>query len=142
MVAVGMLAAKGAPAAANEPAGTLVRITVTNVTTPGGALLVGVYDREDNWLGVPPYSSIEVPLASDREGGPVTIEMRLPPGTYAVSLFHDLNGNRRLDTNFLGIPSEASGSSNNPSARWGPPKFRDALVTVGDAPVDLSIQLN
>jgi uncharacterized protein (DUF2141 family) len=125
-----------------DTAGTLLRVTVTNVTEPGGTLLVGVYDRADNWLGVPPYRSIEVPVAANRKGNDVTLELRLPPGEYALSLFQDMNGNRRLDTNFLGIPQEASGSSNNPPTRWGPPKFRDALVTVGDAPLDLSIRLN
>jgi uncharacterized protein (DUF2141 family) len=127
------------PAAAGEA--TLVRVTVTNVRDPGGVLMVGVYDRPDNWLGVPPAKSIEVPVAPNLRDGSVALELRLPPGRYALSLFQDLNGNRHLDTNFLGIPKEASGSSNNPPARWGPPKFADALVTVGDAPLELSIRL-
>lgn len=128
------------PAAAGEA--TLVRVTVTNVRDPGGVLLVGVYDREDNWLGVPPAQSIEVPVAPNLRDGTVALELRLPPGRYALSLFQDMNGNRRLDTNFIGIPKEASGSSNNPPARWGPPKFADALVTVDGTPLDLSIRLD
>jgi uncharacterized protein (DUF2141 family) len=125
-----------------ETGGTPLRVTVTNVTEASGVLLLGVYDREDNWLGVPPYRSLEMPVAGNRSGDSVVLELRLPPGRYALSLFHDLNGNRRLDTNFLGIPKEASGSSNNPPTRWGPPKFSDALVTVGDTPLDLAINLN
>jgi uncharacterized protein (DUF2141 family) len=133
------LALAALPAAAGEA--TPVRVKVTNVRDPGGVLMVGVYDRPDNWLGVPPAQSIEVPVAPNLRDGSVALELRLPPGRYALSLFQDLNGNRRLDTNLLGIPKEASGSSNNPPARWGPPKFADALVTVGDAPLDLSIRL-
>jgi uncharacterized protein (DUF2141 family) len=34
-------------------------------------------------------------------------------GSWAVSVSHDLNGNRKVDTNFLGIPTEAWGVSNN-----------------------------
>lgn len=134
------LALAALPAGAAEA--TLVRVTVTNVRDPGGVLMVGVYDRPDNWLGVPPAKSIEVPVAPNLRDGSVVLELRLPPGRYAVSLFQDLNGNRRLDTNFLGIPKEASGSSNNPPTRWGPPKFADALVTVGDAPLELPIRLD
>jgi uncharacterized protein (DUF2141 family) len=45
------------------------------------------------------------------------------PGTYAVSVIHDENSNGKLDTNFLGIPREGVGASNNPKGHFGPPKF-------------------
>jgi uncharacterized protein (DUF2141 family) len=47
-------------------------------------------------------------------------------GTYAVALFHDENGNGKLDTNFIGIPSEGVGVSNNATGSFGPPKWDDA----------------
>tara|TARA_Y100000015_G_C2388724_1_gene88924 strand:+ start:542 stop:943 length:402 start_codon:yes stop_codon:yes gene_type:complete len=37
----------------------------------------------------------------------------IPPGTYAVKLHIDENENGKLDTNFLGIPKEQYGISNN-----------------------------
>ena len=37
----------------------------------------------------------------------------IPPGTYAVKLHIDENENEKLDTNFLGIPKEQYGISNN-----------------------------
>jgi uncharacterized protein (DUF2141 family) len=48
------------------------------------------------------------------------------PGTYAISAFHDENGNRRLDTNFLGIPTEDWCTSRDASGFLGPPRFTDA----------------
>ena len=30
----------------------------------------------------------------------------VPEGTYAVSIGHDLNGNKRVDANFVGLPTE------------------------------------
>jgi uncharacterized protein (DUF2141 family) len=68
--------------------------------------------------------------------------MLLPPGRYALSVLQDMNGNRKLDTNFIGIPTEASGSSNDAPAKWSAPKFKDAVFTVGDEPVNLAIRLN
>lgn len=53
----------------------------------------------------------------------------LAPGTYAVSLFHDANGNGKLDTNLIGIPTEGYGFSNNVGAR-GRPKFSEAKFTL------------
>jgi uncharacterized protein (DUF2141 family) len=48
------------------------------------------------------------------------------PGDYAVSVFHDENGNGKLDTNFLGMPKEGVGASNDASGHFGPPRFDDA----------------
>src|SRR5580692_11256217 len=46
----------------------------------------------------------------------------LAPGDYAIELFHDENGNGKLDT-FLGIPSEGFGASNDEPEKLGPPKY-------------------
>lgn len=54
----------------------------------------------------------------------------LPPGKYAVSIIHDVNGNRKLDTNFMGIPTEGYGVSNNVVNRFGPPGFEESSVVV------------
>jgi uncharacterized protein (DUF2141 family) len=47
----------------------------------------------------------------------------VPPGDYAVSEFHDENGNGKLDTNFIGMPKEGVGASNDAAGHMGPPKF-------------------
>jgi uncharacterized protein (DUF2141 family) len=48
------------------------------------------------------------------------------PADYAVSVFHDEKGNGILDRNFLGIPKEGVGASNDAAGSLGPPKFDDA----------------
>lgn len=50
----------------------------------------------------------------------------LPAGTYALSVWHDANANGRLDTNFVGVPREPVGTSNNAEGRMGPPRFEAA----------------
>lgn len=49
----------------------------------------------------------------------------LPGGEYALAVYHDENGNGRLDKNFIGIPNEPLGFSNS---YWpkGPPTFTNA----------------
>ncbi len=66
----------------------------------------------------------------------------LPDGTYAVSVSHDLNGNRRTDTNFLGIPTEAWGVSNNARPTMRAPRFDEAAFkVVGGQPVTLDVRV-
>jgi uncharacterized protein (DUF2141 family) len=128
------------PVGAGEP--TPVTVTVTNLANPGGTLLLGAYASADGWLGADPAAQATVAVPAQLPDGGLRLELRLPPGRYALSVFHDRNGNRRLDTNFLGIPKEQSGASNDAPARFGPPQFGDALVTVGTEPLALAIRLN
>jgi uncharacterized protein (DUF2141 family) len=64
----------------------------------------------------------------------------LPSGSYAVALFHDENGNGKVDTRF-GIPTEGVGFSNNPRLIFGPPSFAAAHIALTDRPVDQTVKL-
>jgi uncharacterized protein (DUF2141 family) len=64
------------------------------------------------------------------------------PGTYAVSVFHDENSNGRLDTNFMGIPREGVGASNDARGRFGPPKFSAAAFQHASGRTNLKISIN
>ena len=63
-------------------------------------------------------------------------------GTYAVSVFHDENSNGKLDTNFLGIPREGVGASNNARGHLGPPKFDAAAFHFSGGRMNIKIELN
>ena len=54
----------------------------------------------------------------------------LPHGEYAISLFVDSNGNKKIDKNFFGIPKEQYGFSNNVMGRMSPPSFDQAKFMV------------
>ena len=55
--------------------------------------------------------------------------------------YHDENDNQKLDRNEMGIPSEGYGFSNGATAKYGPPQFKAAAVTVGAAAVTVQINL-
>lgn len=64
------------------------------------------------------------------------------PGQWAVSVSHDLNGNRQVDTNLVGMPTEAWGVSNNVRPTLRAPRFDEAAFKVtGDAPVQLEVKV-
>ena len=54
----------------------------------------------------------------------------LAEGNYAVSVSHDLNGNKKVDTNFLGMPTESWGVSNNARPSLRAPRFDEAAFKV------------
>jgi|TARA_B100000315_G_scaffold128754_1_gene118433 uncharacterized protein (DUF2141 family) len=52
-------------------------------------------------------------------------------GRYAVTVYHDRNDNRRFDKNWIGMPKEAWGVSNNVRPRLRGPRFDEAVFEVG-----------
>jgi len=66
----------------------------------------------------------------------------VPSGVYAVSVFHDENSNGKLDTNFVGIPREGVGASNNAKGHLGPPKFSAAAFQHSGGRTNLKIAIH
>lgn len=54
----------------------------------------------------------------------------IPAGDHAIKAFHDVNDNGKLDTNWMGIPTEPYGFSNNAMGTFGPPSFQQASFGV------------
>lgn len=110
-----------------------LRVVATNVKTDQGKLYVWVYDKKDDWLSDRYRTQKFVTVAGNRQGDKVTVELLLPAGEYALSIFQDVNDDGKLARNFIGIPKEPAGLSNNLRPKFGPPKYKDAAfpVTVG-----------
>jgi uncharacterized protein (DUF2141 family) len=66
----------------------------------------------------------------------------LPSSKYAVAAYVDNNRNGRQDKNFLGIPKEIYGFSNDVRGMFGPPDFAAAAFEIGENAATKSIHLH
>lgn len=66
----------------------------------------------------------------------------IPPGKYALAVVHDENMNGKLDANWLGIPTEGYGFSNDVRATLGAPSFADASFPYDGKGLDMTITLH
>ncbi|HEX6176261.1 MAG TPA: DUF2141 domain-containing protein [Candidatus Binatia bacterium] len=66
----------------------------------------------------------------------------IPPGRYALAVIHDENMNGKLDTNWLGAPTEGYGFSNDAKAFLSAPSFSAASFLYDGRNVDMTISLN
>ena len=145
LILLAALSAAGisAPSARAESVGVSLELSVTGLKPQAGFLAYAVFRAKD---GFPTDKSRAwranfVPIHLDDSGSMnFTIE-ELPPGDYALVLYQDLNGNRKLDKNFLGIPREPVGASRNPSSRMGPPRYKDCRFAVDEHDLSLSIKM-
>lgn len=98
-------------------------IIVEGVASSDGYIAVGAYTGQGNFLeDKKAYAGV---FAEAQKGNTRVRIPNLPNGTYAISLFHDENGNKELDTNFIGIPKEPVGFSIGKLKTFGPPSFEE-----------------
>lgn len=65
----------------------------------------------------------------------------VPPGPFAVAVSVDLNGNRKTDKNFLGIPTEPWGVSNAARPSLRAPRFEEAAVRMPEGEFRIVVQV-
>ncbi len=62
-------------------------------------------------------------------------------GNYAVVVYHDENDNHKFDRNWIGLPSEGFGVSNNPSLFFAAPKFEESSFEVNGELTQIDVDL-
>ena len=143
----GWLALAPAPAAADSGEGcigdgpTTIRVTVEKVRNSKGLITAVLYD--DN-----PKTFLKSGARLDRirveaAEGETELCLNAPAvgRSYSVALYHDENGNTEFDRDFLGIPTEGYGFSQNPGFRFGKPDLEETLFAIAAEPVELRISL-
>ena len=128
-------------AQSQEPQESLIHVDIDGLRSDRGQVLCALFSSAADF---PKRADRAVAHAkSEISGRHATCEFQgVSPGTYALSVFHDENSNGKLDTNFLGIPREGVGASNNAKGHFGPPKFSAAAFQHSGGRINLKIRVN
>jgi uncharacterized protein (DUF2141 family) len=113
-------------------------VEVSGLTQAKGDVQVALFDQQGQWL----RKAVASKKVAAAEGKVQIVFENLPDGEYGLSVFHDLNGNGKLDMNMIGIPTEPYGFSNDAAGSFGPPSFADAKVKLEQDKKTISIRLN
>lgn len=106
------------PAAAAD-----ITLKINKVYEKGGEIRIAVYDSEDNFRKKP-VRAMKLPGVQGEMVIPIA---DLPAGKYGIMLFHDMNGNEKLDSNLLGIPKEYWSASLEGKVVIGRPGWSDIV---------------
>lgn len=115
----GLLALAISPAGAAPPLATLI-VKVEKVSPRGGNVRVALYNAQNYDGDRDPVTDKVVPAITGETI--VTLE-NLKPGIYAVKMFQDFNKNGEFDMNWIGLPIEKYGFSNDASPTFSEPSF-------------------
>ena len=120
-----------APVLARAEGVAVLTVKVDHIAPRGGNLRLAVYDEKT--FGEDDAAPIVDKVVAATPSVQTVILAGVPPGTYAVKMFQDVNRNEKFDFNWLGIPSERYGFSNNAMPNWvrmSPPDFDAAKITL------------
>ena len=103
---------------------TWLEVEVKGLEVETGRVALALFGSAESYAyGTEPLRRAFLP----RSEGPCVWRLEdLAPGDYAIKAFHDLDGSGRLETNFLGVPTEPYGFSNGARGSFGPPSWRQA----------------
>lgn len=110
-----------------------VIITIEGLKSGAGGIELSLFDQaHEKAYPVDPKKSV-AQVYKDLQGSNKIdfVFDNLPEGEYAAFAYHDEDGNKKINTNFVGIPSEGYGATSGAKNKFGPPKFSDAKFLVG-----------
>lgn len=127
------------PAGREDSTRSTVLVRLSGFKHDNGAAMIALTDAKGFLADT---GAIRAEAVSIRNGQAECIFRNVPHGNYAIQAYHDENGNQRLDSNVLGIPSEPYGFSRGARGTFGPPKYRDAEFSVAAAEmtIDITVQ--
>ncbi|MDB5192821.1 MAG: hypothetical protein JWQ96_2384 [Segetibacter sp.] len=107
---------------------------ITNIRNNKGVCRACIFNNAASFNGETgkPYACVIVPVKNKTASAAFT---NVAPGAYALMVFHDANNNNKMDKNFLGIPSEGYGASQNKLPFAAAPNFNDNKFTVANASI-------
>ena len=127
------------PALSGEPDTASVTVVITGLRNTHGivqACLTAAPGHFPDCDRDPASHRLSVPASAN-----TVLEFTdVPPGTYAVAVLHDENGNGRVDRTLI-IPREGFGFSRDAPVRFGPPSFADAAFPMGHAALRQTIRM-
>lgn len=117
-----------------------IEVTLTNLKHDKGKIRLMLYNTENDFPNQPQYAfrKIEVNIKNKKC---LAVFKDIPFGVYAITAHHDENNNDKIDTNWLGIPKEGFGCSNDATGFLGPPSFNDAKFTFNSELKKISIKI-
>jgi uncharacterized protein (DUF2141 family) len=130
----------GASQATSDSTGNLI-VNISGFPSSDGFAMVALHNSEDSYKSGE-NSAIAKTKTMVVDQRAQVVFTGLPYGWYGVSLYHDENGDGKMDQNAMGIPKEAYGFSNNAKGFFGKPNFKDVMFQLNSAEKQIAINLD
>jgi len=113
--------------AADAQQGNTIAVTVSGLRNNAGEVRCGLYNSAATFpKDGQQFQGAMAPIANQQA---TCTFNNVPPGTYAVALFHAEKGETKLRTGLFGQPEQGYGFSRDATGSMGPPSFNAAAYS-------------
>ena len=130
----------GSALAANAQSSGRLGVSVGGLRNDNGSVRCGLYASPNGFRE--PGREFRGAAAPIRNGQATCVFSGIPPGTYAVAVFHAENNETQMETGMFGRPKQGYGFSRNPSSGLGPPDFSSAAFDYKGGNLNMPVRLN
>ncbi len=120
--------------------GTPIHVHVHGIRNAQGTVKAVLYGPDPNTFLVKGKKTDKE--REPAEEGSMTLCVAAPDkGRYAVVVYHDENDNHKFDRNWIGLPTEGFGVSNNPTLFLAPPNFEESAFEVNGELINIEVEV-
>ncbi|QBQ53937.1 DUF2141 domain-containing protein [Nitrosococcus wardiae] len=119
-----------------------IHVNILNIKNSAGAVACALFEAPDGFPNEFMRSAVNLMMIKVRDKEAHCHFIDIPLGTYALAVIHDENRNGKLDTNWLGVPTEGYGFSSGAKALMSAPSFDAASFPYDGGNLELTISLN
>ena len=118
-----------------------IEINIEAVRSNKGMVLIALYQTKPNFMKED-KAIVRYAVKANKTGVVAVIRGELATGEYAIAVYHDENGNSKLDLRKSGIPKEGVGFSNNLKSEKNTPDWNTAAFSVSEGDNAVKIKMN
>lgn len=119
-----------------------IHVKILNIRNSTGTVACALFESPEGFPIEFLHSATNVMVIKIRDTQARCDFEDIPSGTYAIAVVHDENMNGKLDTNWVGIPTEGYGFSNDARSLLGAPSFSAASLPYDGRNLELTISLH
>lgn len=119
--------------------GNDITVAVEGLRNDQGVVRCGLFNSPNGFREPgKEFKGVEAPISGGKANCLFT---SVPPGTYAVALFHAEHGEKVLETGMFGIPKMGYGFTRDAKGSMGPPSFGAAAYTYAGGPSTWTVKV-
>lgn len=119
-----------------------IHVNVLNIRNSTGSVACALFESSAGFPAEYLHFATNIMVIKVRDKEARCDFENIAPGTYALAIVHDENMNGKLDTNWLGIPTEGYAFSNDAKALLGPPSFSAASFSYNTGNLEMTISMH
>jgi uncharacterized protein (DUF2141 family) len=136
----GLIALTGTVASA-EPSQPGIHVEILGIRNSMGAVACALFESADGFPTEFLRFASNLMMVKVRATKATCNFEDISPGTYAIAAIHDENRDGKLESNWMGVPKEGYGFSNNAKGTLGPPSFEAASFSYNGQGLNITITL-